>query len=158
MYSDICCLDFLLLLALTLPLCIGETFALWFLLCSWIYTPTNRMTAVVLKNEIVQPWICWTPVPWLAQLQTIQPQTFRKHWAWGEELTLKLKRRKSVQATKYLSASAQFEQKQSKSKHKQGLLECQVLIEIITKSEFEIHKSCSRAERSRSLFISGRDY
>ena len=40
----------------------------------------------------------------------------------GEEL--KLERKKSVQATLYLSASTQFEQKQSKSKHKQRLFEC----------------------------------
>ena len=55
---------------------------------------------------------------------------------------LKLERRKPVQATQYLSAGAQFEHKQSKSKHKQGIFECKcrVLSESITKSDHEINQ------------------
>ena len=48
-----------------------------------------------------------------------------------------IKYRKSVQATKYLSASAEFEHKQSKSKHQQELCECKrrVLSQNTRKSE-----------------------
>lgn len=53
-----------------------------------------------------------------------------------------------MQAKTYLSASMQFEQKQSKSKCKQRLLECEdrVLGDNITKSEHEKKKKITQSK------------
>jgi len=56
----------------------------------------------------------------------------------------KLENRKSVEAAIYLSASVQFERRQSKSKRKERKKERN------TKSEREINKGCSQIERTRS--------